>query len=200
MGTTSTMRYRQNLATSDLNGPPEISLGSWLTTAGRRRRHGGAGLPSMPHSTPASISSTNREMSTRGGAAREPSLGDGPSRRSSPPTRMCSRRKLYFPMDDTGTNQGPRQAQITEADRRLFLRPGLQDRPCSEPLTSGHRYDAADFRSRRRWKALKRGRGRAARHATSAFSEWTAPQIQGVRSDLSPATMAGAKFVSSQPQ
>ncbi len=177
------MRYRQ-LGSSDLH-VSEISLGSWLTY--------GVGVEN----------DTARECLDRafelgmnfvdtanvyGRGAAEEFLGDALSKR--PRDSYVLATKLFFPMDDTGQNQGLSREQVAkQIDESLRrLRTDYVD------LYQCHRYDQNTPLEETMEALTEVVRAGKARYL--GFSEWTAPQIQAAL-DLSPPS---EKFVSSQPQ
>jgi aryl-alcohol dehydrogenase-like predicted oxidoreductase len=179
------MRYRQ-LGDSDLN-VSEISLGSWLTYGG------GVGDESARACVDAAFEAGINFIDTANVYARgaaEDFLGDVLQNR--PRDSYVLATKLYFPMDDTGTNQGLSRAQVEKQidDSLRRLRTDYVD------LYQCHRYDR-NTPLEETMSALNdvvsSGKARYI-----GFSEWSAPQIQASL-DLS-REKGWAKFVSSQPQ
>jgi len=179
------MRYRQ-IGDSDLT-VSEISLGSWLTYGG------GVGDTEARACVDAAFDAGINFIDTANVYARgaaETFLGDVLAAR--PRDSYVLATKLYFPMDDTGENQGLSQAQvrkqIDESLRRL--------QTDHVDLYQCHRYDAAtplEETMEALNEVVESGKARYL-----GFSEWTAPQIQASL-DLS-REHGWAKFVSSQPQ
>ena len=179
------MRYRQ-IGSSDLN-VSEISLGSWLTYGG------GVGDDQARACVDAAFDAGINFIDTANvyatGAAEE-FLGDALKGR--PRDSYVLATKLYFPMDDTGENQGLSREQvlkqIDESLRRL--------QTDHVDLYQCHRYDA-DTPLEETMEALTEV-VRAGKARYLGFSEWTAAQIQASL-DLS-REHGWEKFVSSQPQ
>jgi len=179
------MRYRQ-IGSSDLN-VSEISLGSWLTYGG------GVGDDQARACVDAALDAGINFIDTANvyatGAAEE-FLGDALKGR--PRDSYVLATKLYFPMDDTGENQGLSREQvlkqIDESLRRL--------QTDHVDLYQCHRYDA-DTPLEETMEALTEV-VRAGKARYLGFSEWTAAQIQASL-DLS-REHGWEKFVSSQPQ
>ena len=179
------MRYRQ-IGSSDLN-VSEISLGSWLTYGG------GVGDDQAKACVDAAFDAGINFIDTANvyatGAAEE-FLGDALKGR--PRDSYVLATKLYFPMDDTGENQGLSREQvlkqIDESLRRL--------QTDHVDLYQCHRYDA-DTPLEETMEALTEV-VRAGKARYLGFSEWTAAQIQASL-DLS-REHGWEKFVSSQPQ
>jgi aryl-alcohol dehydrogenase-like predicted oxidoreductase len=179
------MRYRQ-LGDSDLT-VSEISLGSWLTYGG------GVGDTEARACVDAAFDAGINFIDTANVYARgaaETFLGDVLAAR--PRDSYVLATKLYFPMDDTGTNQGLSQAQVRKQidDSLRRLQTDHVD------LYQCHRYDAAtplEETMEALNEVVATGKARYI-----GFSEWTAPQIQASL-DLS-REHGWAKFVSSQPQ
>ena len=179
------MRYRQ-LGSSDLQ-VSEISLGSWLTYGGGIAREQAEACVARAFEVGINFIDT-ANVYARGGA--EEFLGEVLAGR--PRDSYVLATKLYFPMDDTGENQGLSQAQvrkqIDESLRRL--------QTDHVDLYQCHRYDAAtplEETMEALNEVVESGKARYL-----GFSEWTAPQIQASL-DLS-REHGWAKFVSSQPQ
>jgi aryl-alcohol dehydrogenase-like predicted oxidoreductase len=179
------MRYRQ-LGDSDLN-VSEISLGSWLTYGG------GVGDESARACVDAAFEAGINFIDTANVYARgaaEDFLGDVLQNR--PRDSYVLATKLYFPMDDTGENQGlsrPQvEKQIDDSLRRL--------RTDHVDLYQCHRYDnntPLEETMAALTDVVNSGKARYI-----GFSEWSAAQIQAAL-DLS-REKGYAKFVSSQPQ
>ena len=179
------MKYRQ-IGSSDLT-VSEISLGSWLTYGG------GVGDDQARACVDAAFDVGINFIDTANvyslGAAEE-FLGD--ALQSRPRGSYVLATKLYFPMDDTGENQGLSREQvhkqIEESLRRL--------RTEYVDLYQCHRYDSGtplDETMEALTDVVRSGKARYI-----GFSEWTAPQIQASL-DLSRERNL-EKFVSSQPQ
>ena len=179
------MRYRQ-LGDSDLR-VSEISLGSWLTYGG------GVGDEAARACVEAAFEVGINFIHTAnvyplGGA--EELLGDVLQRR--PRDSYVLATKLYFPMDDTGENQGLSRPQVLKQVDASLAR--LQTDHVD--LYQCHRYDT-DTPLEETLQALS-DVVRAGKARFIGFSEWTAPQIQAA---LELARERGfEKFVSSQPQ
>jgi aryl-alcohol dehydrogenase-like predicted oxidoreductase len=179
------MRYRQ-LGSSDL-AVSEISLGSWLTYGG------GVGDDQARACVDAAFDVGINFIDTANvyalGAA-ESFLGDVLASRARDSYVLAT--KLYFPMDDTGENQGLSRAQVEkQVDESLRrLRTDYVD------LYQCHRYDR-DTPLAETMEALS-DVVRAGKARYIGFSEWTAAQI---RASLDLSREHGwEKFVSSQPQ
>jgi aryl-alcohol dehydrogenase-like predicted oxidoreductase len=179
------MRYRQ-LGDSDLK-VSEISLGSWLTYGG------GVGDESARACVEAAFEAGINFVDTanvyaRGGA--EDFLGD--VLQSRPRDSYVLATKLYFPMDDTGENQGLSRRQVEKQidDSLRRLRTDYVD------LYQCHRYDRSTPLEETMAALSDVVSSGKARYL--GFSEWSAPQIQAAL-DLS-REEGYAKFVSSQPQ
>ena len=179
------MKYRQ-IGSSDLT-VSEISLGSWLTYGG------GVGDAQARACVDAAFDVGINFIDTANvyslGAAEE-FLGD--ALQSRPRDSYVLATKLYFPMDDTGENQGLSRGQvhkqIEESLRRL--------RTEYVDLYQCHRYDTGTPLEETMEALTDVVRSGKARYI--GFSEWTAPQIQA-SVDLSRERNL-EKFVSSQPQ
>ena len=179
------MKYRQ-IGSSDLT-VSEISLGSWLTYGG------GVGDDQARACVDAAFDVGINFIDTANvyslGAAEE-FLGD--ALQSRPRGSYVLATKLYFPMDDTGENQGLSREQvhkqIEESLRRL--------RTEYVDLYQCHRYDSGTPLEETMEALTDVVRSGKARYI--GFSEWTAPQIQASL-DLSRDRNL-EKFVSSQPQ
>jgi aryl-alcohol dehydrogenase-like predicted oxidoreductase len=177
------VRYRQ-LGSSDLQ-VSEISLGSWLTY--------GLGVDDEParacveKAFEVGINFIDTSNVYGRGAAEE-LLGEILQSRQRDSYVLAT--KLFFPMDDSGENQGLSRGQVfkqIEASLRR-LRTEYVD------LYQCHRYDP-ETPLEETMGALSEvvGQGKA---RYLGFSEWTAPQIQAAL-ELVP---KAEKFVSSQPQ
>ena len=179
------MRYRQ-IGSSDLT-VSEISLGSWLTYGGGVGNDQARACVDAAFDAGINFIDTANVYAT--GAAEE-FLGDALKDR--PRDSYVLATKLYFPMDDTGENQGLSREQvlkqIDESLRRL--------QTDHVDLYQCHRYDA-DTPLEETMEALTEV-VRAGKARYLGFSEWTAAQIQASL-DLS-REHGWEKFVSSQPQ
>ncbi len=179
------MRYRQ-LGDSDLS-VSEISLGSWLTYGGGVADDSARACVDTAFEVGINFIDT-ANVYARGAA--EEFLGDVLQTRHRDSYVLAT--KLYFPMDDSGENQGlSRQQiekQIDESLRRL--------RTDHVDLYQCHRYDP-DTPLEETMSALNdvvsSGKARYI-----GFSEWHPAQIEAAL-DLS-REQGYAKFVSSQPQ
>jgi aryl-alcohol dehydrogenase-like predicted oxidoreductase len=179
------MRYRP-IGDSDLT-VSEISLGSWLTYGG------GVGDAEARACVDAAFDAGINFIDTANVYARgaaETFLGDALSGRRRDSYVLAT--KLYFPMDDSGRNQGLSQAQvrkqIDESLRRL--------QTDHVDLYQCHRYDhetPLEETMEALNEVVSSGKARYI-----GFSEWTAQQVQASL-DLS-REHGWAKFVSSQPQ
>ncbi len=177
------MRYRQ-LGSSDLQ-VSEISLGSWLTYGGGIAREQAEACVARAFEVGINFIDT-ANVYARGGA--EEFLGEVLAGR--PRDSYVLATKLYFPMDDTGENQGLARAQVAkQIDLSLArLRTDHVD------LYQCHRYDEQTPLEETMEALSEVVRSGKARYI--GFSEWTAEQIQAAL-DLTPTV---EKFVSSQPQ
>ena len=179
------MRYRQ-LGDSNLQ-VSEISLGSWLTYGGGVGDD--AARACVDEAFEVGINFIDTANVYARGAAEE-FLGDVLQNRARDSYVLAT--KLYFPMDDSGENQGLSKAQIEKQldDSLRRLRTDYVD------LYQCHRYDR-DTPLEETMAALtdvvNSGKARYI-----GFSEWSAAQIQAAL-DLS-RDQGYAKFVSSQPQ
>ena len=179
------MRYRQ-LGSSDLH-VSEISLGSWLTYGGGvERAHAEACVAAAFEVGINFLDTAN--VYALGGA--ESFLGEVLGGR--PRESYVLATKLYFPMDDTGENQGLSRAQVhKQLDASLArLRTDYVD------LYQCHRYDFATPLEETIEALTEVVRAGKARYI--GFSEWTAGQIRAAL-DLH-RKRGHEKFVSSQPQ
>jgi aryl-alcohol dehydrogenase-like predicted oxidoreductase len=179
------MRYRQ-LGDSDLN-VSEVSLGSWLTYGGGVSDDAARACVDMAFDVGINFIDT-ANVYARGGA--EDFLGDVLQNR--PRDSYVLATKLYFPMDDTGENQGLSRAQIEKQidDSLRRLRTDYVD------LYQCHRYDRNTPLEETMAALTDVVRSGKARYI--GFSEWNAAQIQAAL-DLS-REKGYTKFVSSQPQ
>jgi 1-deoxyxylulose-5-phosphate synthase len=179
------MRYRR-LGGSDLK-VSEISLGSWLTYGG------GVGDEAARACVDAAFEVGINFIDTANVYARgaaEEFLGDVLQNR--PRDSYVLATKLYFPMDDTGTNQGLSKAQVEKQidDSLRRLRTDHVD------LYQCHRYDRETPLEETMAALTEVVSSGKARYI--GFSEWNPSQIQAAL-DLS-GEQGYAKFVSSQPQ
>jgi aryl-alcohol dehydrogenase-like predicted oxidoreductase len=179
------MKQRQ-LGDSDLQ-VSEISLGSWLTYGG------GVGDDAARACVDAAFDAGVNFIDTANvyalGAAEE-FLGDVLAGR--PREEYVLATKLYFPMDDSGENQGLSAAQVRKQidDSLRRLRTDHVD------LYQCHRYDSAtplEETLEALDEVVRQGKARYL-----GFSEWRPAQIQRAL-DLQ-REHGWAKFVSSQPQ
>jgi 1-deoxyxylulose-5-phosphate synthase len=179
------MRYRQ-LGDSDLN-VSEISLGSWLTYGGGVGDEAARACVDEAFAVGINFIDT-ANVYARGGA--EDFLGD--MLQSRPRDSYVLATKLYFPMDDTGTNQGLSRAQVEKQidDSLRRLRTDYVD------LYQCHRYDRNTPLEETMAALTDVVNAGKARYI--GFSEWSAAQIRAAL-DLS-REQGYAKFVSSQPQ
>jgi aryl-alcohol dehydrogenase-like predicted oxidoreductase len=179
------MRLRQ-LGDSDLH-VSEISLGSWLTYGG------GVGDDAARACVDAAFEAGINFVDTanvyaRGGA--EDFLGD--VLQSRPRDSYVLATKVYFPMDDSGENQGLSRQQIEKQidDSLRRLRTDHVD------LYQCHRYDPSTPLEETMSALSDVVRSGKARYI--GFSEWSADEI---RASLELSRENGyEKFVSSQPQ
>ncbi len=177
------MRYRQ-LGDSDLR-VSEIALGSWLTYGGGVSDENAEAC--VDAAFDAGINFVDTANVYARGAAEE-FLGRVLASR--PRDSYVLATKVYFPMDDTGENQGLSRAQIHKqlGDSLRRLRTDYVD------LYQCHRYDRAtplDETMAALTEVVREGNARYI-----GFSEWSAEQVQAAL-DLVPGV---EKFVSSQPQ
>jgi aryl-alcohol dehydrogenase-like predicted oxidoreductase len=179
------MEYRQ-LGDSDLT-VSEISLGSWLTYGnGVDDENARACVDAAFDAGINFIDTAN--VYARGAA--ESFLGDVLAAR--PRDSYVLATKLYFPMDDSGENQGLSREQVAKQIDESLRR--LQTDHVD--LYQCHRYDSKtplEETMEALNEVVSSGKARYI-----GFSEWTAPQIQASL-DLS-REHGWAKFVSSQPQ
>ena len=179
------MRYRR-LGDSDLE-VSEISLGSWLTYGGGvGDDHARACVDSAFEAGINFIDTANVYAL---GAA-ESFLGDVLASR--PRDSYVLATKLYFPMDDTGENQGLSRPQVLKQVDASLAR--LQTDHVD--LYRCHRYDESTPLEETMEALNEVVRAGKARYI--GFSEWSADQIQASL-DLS-RQHGWAAFVSSQPQ
>jgi 1-deoxyxylulose-5-phosphate synthase len=177
------VHYRQ-LGSSDLQ-VSEISLGSWLTY--------GLGVDDKParacieKAFEVGINFIDTSNVYGRGAAEE-LLGEVLQRRQRDSYVLAT--KLFFPMDDSGENQGLSRGQVFKQieDSLKRLRTEYVD------LYQCHRYDPETPLEETMGALSEVVRQGKARYL--GFSEWTAPQIQAAL-ELVP---KAEKFVSSQPQ
>jgi aryl-alcohol dehydrogenase-like predicted oxidoreductase len=177
------MRYRR-LGSSDLQ-VSEISLGSWLTYGVGVENDAARECLDKAFELGMNFIDT---ANVYGRGRAEEFLGDALAKRERDSYVLAT--KLYFPMDDTGENQGLSRAQVfKQIDASLArLRTDYVD------LYQCHRYDQntpLEETMEALSEVVRQGKARYI-----GFSEWTAPQIQAAL-DLSPPS---EKFVSSQPQ
>jgi aryl-alcohol dehydrogenase-like predicted oxidoreductase len=181
------VRYRQ-LGDSDLR-ISEISLGSWLTYGGGVAAEQARACVDAAFEAGINFIDT-ANVYARGGA--EEFLGDALASR--PRESYVLATKLYFPMDDSGENQGLSRPQVHKQvdDSLRRLRVDYVD------LYQCHRYDR-DTPLEETMEALTEV-VRAGKARYLGFSEWSAAQIQAAL-DLHATHPEGVdKFVSSQPQ
>jgi aryl-alcohol dehydrogenase-like predicted oxidoreductase len=179
------MRYRQ-LGSSDLR-VSEISLGSWLTYGGGVEREQAEACVAAAFEVGINFVDT-ANVYALGGA--ESFLGEVLAGR--PRDSYLLATKVYFPMDDSGENQGLSRAQVhKQLDASLArLRTDYVD------LYQCHRYDAATPLEETLEALTEVVRAGKARYL--GFSEWTPGQI---RAALDLQRQRGyERFVSSQPQ
>jgi len=179
------MRMRQ-LGSSDLQ-VSEISLGSWLTYGG------GVGGEVAKACVDAAFDAGINFIDTANVYARgkaEEFLGDVLATR--PRDSYVLATKLYFPMDDSGDNQGLSAQQVAKQidDSLARLKTDHVD------LYQCHRYDEATPLEETMEALSEVVRSGKARYL--GFSEWTAPQIQAALDLVG--SNGFEKFVSSQPQ
>jgi aryl-alcohol dehydrogenase-like predicted oxidoreductase len=179
------MRYRQ-LGDSDLQ-VSEISLGSWLTYGGGVANDQARACVDAAFDAGINFIDTANVYAL--GAAEE-FLGDVLSSR--PRDSYVLATKLYFPMDDSGVNQGLSREQVHKQleDSLRRLRTDHVD------LYQCHRYDRhtpLEETTEALTEVVRAGKTRYV-----GFSEWKAPQIQAAL-DLH-RQRGDVKFVSSQPQ
>jgi aryl-alcohol dehydrogenase-like predicted oxidoreductase len=177
------VRYRR-LGSSDLQ-VSEISLGSWLTYGVGVENDAARACLDRAFELDMNLIDTSNVY---GRGAAEEFLGDALKDR--PRDSYVLATKLFFPMDDTGENQGLSREQVFKQLEGSLerLRTDYVD------LYQCHRYDR-DTPLEETMEALtevvRQGKVRYI-----GFSEWTPAQIQAAL-NLSPPS---EKFVSSQPQ
>jgi aryl-alcohol dehydrogenase-like predicted oxidoreductase len=177
------MRYRQ-LGSSDLQ-VSEIALGSWLTYGVGVDDTAARACVDKAFEVGINFFDTSNVY---GRGAAETFLGDVLQSRERDSYVLAT--KLFFPMDDTGENQGLSRQQVFKQidDSLRRLRTDYVD------LYQCHRYDSQtplEETMEALTEVVRQGKARYL-----GFSEWTASQIQAAL-DLSPPL---EKFVSSQPQ
>jgi 1-deoxyxylulose-5-phosphate synthase len=179
------MRYRR-LGDSDLE-ISEISLGSWLTYGGGVADDAARACVDAAFDAGINFIDT-ANVYALGGA--ESFLGDVLSSRDRASYVLAT--KLYFPMDDSGENQGLSRGQVLkQVDASLArLRTDYVD------LYQCHRYDTETPLEETMAALTEVVRAGKARYI--GFSEWTVEQISASL-DLS-REHGYEKFVSSQPQ
>jgi len=179
------MRFRQ-LGDSDLR-VSEIALGSWLTYGGGVAREQAEACVDAAFDSGVNFVDTANVYAL--GAA-ETFLGEVLASR--PRDSYVLATKVYFPMDDTGENQGLSRAQVFKQvdDSLRRLRTDYVD------LYQCHRYDGEVPLEETMEALTEIVRAGKARYV--GLSEWTAPQIQAAV-DLH-RERGFEKFVSSQPQ
>jgi aryl-alcohol dehydrogenase-like predicted oxidoreductase len=177
------VQYRQ-LGDSDLR-VSEIALGSWLTYGGGVAAEQAEACVDAAFEAGINFVDT-ANVYARGGA--EEFLGEVLQRR--PRHSYVLATKLYFPMDESGRNQGLSRRQVHKQidDSLRRLRTDYVD------LYQCHRYDWETPLAETMEALTEVVRAGKARYI--GFSEWTAEQIQAAL-DLVPTV---EKFVSSQPQ
>jgi aryl-alcohol dehydrogenase-like predicted oxidoreductase len=177
------MRLRQ-LGSSNLQ-VSEISLGSWLTYGLGVENDAARACLDRAFEVGMNFIDTSNVY---GRGAAEEFLGDALKER--PRDSYVLATKLFFPMDDTGENQGLSRGQVFKQidDSLRRLRTDYVD------LYQCHRYDSEtplEETMEALTEVVRQGKARYL-----GFSEWTPAQIQSAL-DLSP---PAEKFVSSQPQ
>jgi aryl-alcohol dehydrogenase-like predicted oxidoreductase len=177
------MRYRQ-LGSSELQ-VSEIALGSWLTYGLGVDDSAARACVDKAFDVGINFIDTSNVY---GRGAAETFLGDVLQKRARDSYVLAT--KLFFPMDDTGENQGlSRQQVFKQIDASLErLRTDHVD------LYQCHRYDSQtplEETMEALTEVVRQGKARYL-----GFSEWTPEQIRAAL-DLSPPS---EKFVSSQPQ
>ena len=179
------MRYRQ-LGDSDLS-VSEISLGSWLTYGGGVADDSARACVDTAFEVGINFIDT-ANVYARGAA--EEFLGDVLQTRQRDSYVLAT--KLYFPMDDSGENQGLSRQQVEKQidDSLRRLRTDYVD------LYQCHRYDPGTPLEETMSALNDVVSSGKARYI--GFSEWHPQQIQAAL-DLS-GEKGYAKFVSSQPQ
>ena len=177
------MRFRR-LGSSDLH-VSEIALGSWLTYGGGVADDAARACIDKAFDVDINFFDTSNVY---GRGAAETLLGDALQTR--PRDSYILATKLFFPMDDTGENQGLSRRQVFKQidDSLRRLRTNYVD------LYQCHRYDPStplEETMEALTEIVRQGKVRYL-----GFSEWTPDQIRAAL-DLSPPY---EKFVSSQPQ
>ena len=177
------MQYRQ-LGSSDLQ-ISEISLGSWLTYCVGVENDAARACLDKAFDVGMNFIDTSNVY---GRGAAEEFLGDALKER--PRDSYVLATKLFFPMDDTGENQGLSRDQVFKQldDSLRRLRTDFVD------LYQCHRYDSntpLEETMEALSEVVRQGKVRYL-----GFSEWSPEQIQAAL-ELSPPS---EKFVSSQPQ
>ena len=177
------MQYRQ-LGSSDLQ-ISEISLGSWLTYGVGVENDAARACLDKAFDVGMNFIDTSNVY---GRGAAEEFLGDALKER--PRDSYVLATKLFFPMDDTGENQGLSRDQVFKQldDSLRRLRTDFVD------LYQCHRYDSntpLEETMEALSEVVRQGKVRYL-----GFSEWSPEQIQAAP-ELSPPS---EKFVSSQPQ
>jgi len=181
------MRYRQ-LGDSDLQ-VSEISLGSWLTYGGGVGDEAARACVDAAFEVGITFIDT-ANVYALGGA--EEFLGDVLQTR--PRDSYVLATKLYFPMDDTGNNQGLSRQQVEKQidDSLRRLRTDHVD------LYQCHRYDKStplEETMEALTDVVRQGKARYI-----GFSEWSPAQIQAAVDLSATRPDAVVPFVSSQPQ
>ena len=177
------MQYRQ-LGSSDLQ-ISEISLGSWLTYGVGVENDAARACLDKAFDVGMNFIDTSNVY---GRGAAEEFLGDALKER--PRDSYVLATKLFFPMDDTGENQGLSRDQVFKQldDSLRRLRTDFVD------LYQCHRYDSntpLEETMEALSEVVRQGKVRYL-----GFSEWSPEQIQAAL-ELSPPS---EKFISSQPQ
>jgi aryl-alcohol dehydrogenase-like predicted oxidoreductase len=177
------MRYRQ-LGSSDLR-VSEIALGSWLTYGVGVDDTAARACVDKAFEVGINFIDTSNVY---GRGAAETFLGDVLQSRERDSYVLAT--KLFFPMDDSGENQGLSRQQVFKQidDSLRRLRTDYVD------LYQCHRYDSQtplEETMEALTEVVRQGKARYL-----GFSEWTAAQIRAAL-ELSPPL---EKFVSSQPQ
>ena len=177
------MQYRQ-LGSSDLQ-ISEISLGRWLTYGVGVENDAARACLDKAFDVGMNFIDTSNVY---GRGAAEEFLGDALKER--PRDSYVLATKLFFPMDDTGENQGLSRDQVFKQldDSLRRLRTDFVD------LYQCHRYDSntpLEETMEALSEVVRQGKVRYL-----GFSEWSPEQIQAAL-ELSPPS---EKFVSSQPQ
>jgi 1-deoxyxylulose-5-phosphate synthase len=179
------VRYRR-LGSSDLD-VSEISLGSWLTYGGGVGRSQAEACVAAAFEAGINFVDT-ANVYARGGA--EEFLGEVLA--GWPRDSYVLATKLFFPMDDTGENQGLSRAQVHKQIDASLARLHTDH----VDLYQCHRYDSQTPLEETMEALTEVVRAGKARYL--GFSEWTAEQIRAAL-DLH-RERGYEKFVSSQPQ